>query len=159
MKTESISNTNFQGKLFIQNKFSTVADSKMQKAKAGIEELIASKKYDLYVQQDYRYNSVNFIASQYNPSNIIDVYRKISIPVLSKYSKYTEAAKNAIEKYEKAILNEEQKQWENNKKQRAIQNFKDMVETILFFPMFVIDDILHEINPKWSKKFEKLLGI
>ena len=157
MKVECINNTNFQGKLYIQNKFSKVADSKMKKAKADIEKLIAQKKYDLYVQQDYGYSNVNFIASQYAPSDIVDVYRKISIPVMSKPSKYTEAAKNATAEYEKAILNKEQKQWECEKKQRAVQDVKDTAEFIMLFPLFIINDILHKINPKWSKKFEKVI--
>lgn len=157
MRAERISDTNFQGNLYIQNKLSIVADSRMKKVAAGIEEFIASKKYDLYVQQDYGYNNVNFIASQYAPSDIVDVYRKISIPVISKHSKYTEAAKKATENYEKAMLNEEQKQWERQKKQRAVQDMKDIAESIVFLPLFMIYEILHEINPKWSNKFERFL--
>ena len=157
MRAECVTDTNFQGKLVIQNKFSKVAESKMEKAKVSIEELIASKNYDLYVQQDYGYNIVNFIASHNFPTKMADIYKKISIPIVSKYSKYTEAAKNAIEEYENAILNEKQKCWENEKKHRVVQDFKDTVGTILYFPLFMINDILYEINPKWSKKFERFI--
>ena len=54
-----------------------MADARMKKAKADIEKLIAPKKYDLYVQQDYGYNNVNFINndSYHDRFIIIDIKR------------------------------------------------------------------------------------
>ena len=156
MNNICIDNTNFQGNVFLQNKFSKLANSNMEKAKSGIEKLIAKKEYNLYIQQDYCYNNINFLASKYTP-DIASAYTKISIPVNSKHLKYEEAAKQAIDKYEENLCNKEKIEWDKNRKQQTINDIKDIIESAAFFPLFVINDILRVINPKWGKKFEKLI--
>ena len=79
------------------------------------------------------------------------------LPITAKSSRYIYATKNAIEKHENALKDNEQKKWEQEQKKQKIENIKDLAETMVFFPLFIIGDILHSINPKWSKKFEKYL--
>ena len=51
------------------------------------------------------------------------------------------------------------KDWEQKRKNEKFQDLKDIACSFLMFPLFVINYILHSINPKWSKSFEKLLEI
>ena len=34
---------------------------------------------------------------------------------------------------------------------------KDILGTILLSPVFILGMVIHEINPQWGNKFEKLL--
>ena len=80
-----------------------------------------------------------------------------SVLLNAKPSRYVDGAKNAIENFDKALLDKEQKEWELKQKQKKIEEIKDIICSIIYFPLFLAGDILHEISPKLSKKFEKLI--
>ena len=157
MRTEKIDNTNFQGKLIIQNKLSRLADFNLNKVKTVIEKNIARKKYDLYVSQDYTYQKLSFIASHANSSDNTVSTDKVSIPIISRPSRYIEAAGKATDIYEKALNDKEQKEWENKKKLYKMNIWKDAAEMILLFPFFIVSEVINSINPKWANKFDKLI--
>ena len=154
MRTECISDTNFQGKLIITNRLSNKPNNCINKVKSSLENLILKKDYNLYITQDYTQNKI-CISAKYPVSMLNEQGENLQIN--SKASRYIDAAKNAISKYENALSDKEQKIWEQNKKESKKQEIKDIAGVILFFPFFIVGDILHSINPKWSNKFEKLI--
>lgn len=155
MRTNCINSTDFQGRLFIQNKLSRVADFNLKQAKKSIEEILAKKDYNLYVKQDYSYNKVHFSGPAVLTNSISSVDTTVSIPVLSTVTKYIDAAKKASDKYEKALRDKEQADFERSRRHQKFRDLKGISETVLFIPLFAISEILRDINPKWSKNFEK----
>ena len=164
MRTDCITDTNFQGKLVISNRLTSKPSKCVAKVKDDIGNLVTKKDYNLYISQNYSNNEI-IIKADYpfplKPSQTTLLMEKAEekLPVNAKVSRYFDAAKKVINDFETKLNKQYEKQWEQGKKQKVIQDIKDMAETVVFFPLFVVDDILHEINPKWSKKFEKLLGI
>lgn len=155
MITECVSNTNFEGKLIILNGLSHKPYSCIKKVENNLKKQIQPKDFDLFVEQDYRTNKINIAASSLRLRFIHGVIIHEELPITAKSSRYIYAAKNAIDKYENAVKENEQKEWEQSQKQRKMEILKDTVETIFLFPLFAVNDILHSINPKWSKNFEK----
>lgn len=162
MRTDCINNTNFQGKFVIENRLSDKPKRCVKKVQDSINNLIHEKSYNLYLKQLYDKNVIGIYADYpfpLKPSQHIIILNKTTenIPINSNSSKYIEAAKNAIEKYDKVLREKDQKEWEDRRKNQKINDLIDSAETILFFPLFAVSDILHSINPKWSKKFEKYI--
>ena len=159
MRTDCINNTNFQGKLVVVNKLSNKPSRCLNKVKDSMEELVRNKDYNLYVQQDYSNDKIRIIAEYPFPlkPSQRDKYIRTQkyIPTVSNASKYLYTAQDVLNEHEENLRTMEQKKWENNQKQQFWEMLKGDIETILLFPLFVINDILHSINPKWSKKFEK----
>lgn len=154
MKTDCVNNTIFGGKLVITNHLSNKPNNCINKLKDSLEGLVQKKDYNLYVTQDYSMNKI-CITVKY-PVNMLNQAGE-TIPINAKHSKYIDAAKSAIAKYDKALLENEQIKWEQKQKQNKIQELKDILETIVLFPLFGINELLDFINPKLSKKFEKLI--
>lgn len=149
MKTECINNTNFQGKLIVTNQLSNKPSKCFNKVRGDIEALIEKKDYNLFLKQDYDKQKIFF--------REISVNVQESIPITANSSKYIEAAKNIIEKYDKALLDKEQKEWERKQHEQAITELKDTAWSIVLFPLFIVEYMLSEINTKWSKNFEKFI--
>ena len=162
MRTIFADNTNFQGKLVIENRLSNKPSNCIKKVQDNICSLIQKKDYNLYIKQYYDKNEIGIYADYPFPKkpsqkSVFQKSEKESLPINAKSSRYIEAAKSAIEKYDKAILDKEQKEWDKKQKSRKIEDLKDIIETVVFLPLFIINDILHSINPKRSKNFEKYI--
>lgn len=158
MRTERIDNTNFQGKLIILNDLSHKPYANINKIKDNLVKQIESKKYDLYIGQDYSANKIRFAASHCEPRYIQGVLAHEEIPITANASRYIYAAKNAINRYEKAIMDVELKNWEQKRKQQQIQECKDVVGTLIFSPLYVMGSVLSDVSPKLAKKYEELLN-
>ena len=157
MRAECIGNTNFQGKLVLLNELSRKPGSCIEKVKKDLQEMIKPKNYDLYLEQDYSTNKINFAASTLYPRCIHGAIEHEELPITAKPKRYINAAKDTMDNYEKALNEKEQQAWEQKQKHQKTEDLKDFAGIILFFPLFAINDLLHEINPKWSKKFEKFI--
>lgn len=158
MNIQQITNAqNFEGKLIILNDLSQKPYASINKVKDNLQKQIQPKKYDLYIGQDYSANKIRIAASHFRPSYIKGALAHEELPITAKSSRYLYAAKNAIDKHEKALSDTEQKNWELRQKQQKKQKIIDTAETILLAPIFILDCILHDINPKLGGKFEKLL--
>ena len=158
MNIQQITNAqNFEGKLIILNDLSQKPHASINKVKDALQKQIEPKKYDLHIGQDYSANKIRIAASHFRPSYIQGVLAHEELPITAKSSRYIYAAKDAIDKHEKALLDAEQENWELKQKQQKKQEVIDTIESILFAPVLILDSILHEINPKLGKKFEKIL--
>ena len=159
MKVTDVSKINFEGKIVILNDLSHKPDLSIKKVKVSLQKLIEPMNCNLFVEQNYTNNKINIGVSQLNPKTMSGVISHEELPITAKSSRYVYAAKNAIDKYKKAIMDIEMKDWEQKRKNEKFQDLKDIACSFLMFPLFVINYILHSINPKWSKSFEKLLEI
>ena len=158
MNIQQVTNSqDFKGKLVILNDLSRKPYANINKVKDNLVKQIESKKYDLYIGQDYSANKIRIAASYYEPRYIQGVLVHEEIPITANASRYIYAAKNAINRYEKAIMDVELKNWEQKRKQQQIQECKDVVGTLIFSPLYVMGSVLSDISPKLAKKYEKLL--
>ena len=158
MEIQNVANSqNFEGKLVILNDLSCKPHANINKVKNNLQKQIELKKYNLYMRQDYIANKIRIAASYFEPRYIQGVLTHEELPITAKSSRYIYAAKKAIENFDKSILDKEQREWELTRKQQTVEDIKGTIGTIFCFPLFVINDLLHEISPKSSKKFEKLI--
>ncbi len=158
MNIQQVTNLqNFEGKLIILNDLSQKPYANINKVKDSLQKQIESKKYNLYIGQDYSANKIRIAVSHFQPNYIQGVLTHEELPITAKSSRYVYAAKNAIDKHEKALSDTEQKNWELRQKQQKKQKIIDTAETILLAPVFILGSVLHDISPKLSAKFEKIL--
>ncbi len=158
MKTERADITNFQGKLVVLGKYSNKPKQNIAKTSAELEKLIRPKDWNLYLEQDYGNNNVKMTCDSFYPfENNKDGIAQVNVPITSKASKYISAAQDALDMYEKVLYDKEQKEWENNKKRQIKEDIKSFAGLAALYPLFIVNDILYYINPKWSEKFEQIL--
>ena len=163
MEIQSIANSqNFEGQFIIVNNLSNKPAECVKTVKNQVKKLISKKDYNLYLKQDYVKQRICFIPDYQLPKmsergQMVHSGTQESVLLNAKPSRYVDAAKNAIENFDRALLNEKQKEWALTKKQQTVEGIKDIIVNIVYFPLFVIGDILHEISPKLSNKFEKLI--
>lgn len=159
MNIQQITNSqNFEGKLVILNNLSCKPHANINKVKNNLQKQIESKKYNLYIEQDYSANKIRIAASYYEPRYIQGVLIHEEVPITANHSRYIYAAKDAIDKREKSLLDAEQNKWEFKQKQQKIQEIKETAGAIVFMPLFAIGVILEDISPKLAKKYENLLN-
>ena len=163
MEIQSIANSqNFEGQFIIVNNLSNKPAECVKTIKDNIKKLINKKNFNLYLKQDYVKQKICFIPdyqfpNMQNNENTMLANTQESVLINAKSSRYVDAAKKAIENFDKALLDKEQKEWELTRKQQTVEYIKGTIGSIICFPLFVINDLLHEISPKLSKKFEKLI--
>ena len=162
MRVENITNTNFQGKLVITNHLSEKPEKSVKKVQEIIKNLVQKKDYNIYLTQDYGKNEISIYADYPFPQKpskhlIFLNTEKENLPLNAKCSRYIDAAKSAIEKYDKALLSNKQKEWGQKRKQDQVQELKGILGAIAIFPLYGINLLLGSIHPKLSKNFEKLL--
>ena len=160
--TFNISNVSFQGKLVIVNHFSNKPRQYVEKVKDKLQNLVAKKDYNLFLQQDYSRNEMRIIADYPFPlkpeqSTPLFTRTQINIPVTSKASKYVKTSKDVMDKFEYNLHQKEQQAWEQEQKLQKKQKILNTVEFILYCPFYIVEHILHDINPKFSHKYDKLL--
>jgi len=155
-----VSPIDFKGKFVVKNELSNKPARCVKKVNNTLRDMVRAKTYNLYVRQDYTKNVIRFEADYpfpYKPSQrkplLVDVSE--SIPVTSNASRYIEAAEVAVNKFEKAVRDNEHREWEQSHKTDRMQELRDIAGSVLFFPLFAINDILHSMNSKWAKNFEK----
>lgn len=158
MNIQQITNAqNFEGKLIILNDLSQKPYASINKVKDNLQKQIQPKKYDLYIGQDYSANKIRIAASHFRPSYIKGALAHEELPITAKSSRYLYAAKDAIDKHEKALSETEQEKWEQRIKERKREELLDFAQTLLYAPFYIVEYILRDINPKWAKKFEKFI--
>lgn len=162
MKAVKIDNTSFQGKLVITNHLSEKPEKSIRKVQEIIQNIVQKKDYNLYLTQDYGKNEINIYADYPFPQKPSEHFiflntEKETLPINAKYSRYIDAARSAVEKYDKALLKNNQTEWEHKQKQNQIQELKGILGSIAIFPLYGINLLLDSIHPKLSEKFEKLL--
>ena len=157
MRTDCVSSTDFKGKLVIINELSDKPKKCIDIVRNNLEKQIQPKKYNLYIEQDYRTCKINIGASFYQPRYMSGVIAHEELPITAKSNKYVYATKRAIDKHETSEAEREQLTWEQEQKRKKKEDIKDVLGTILLSPVFILNMVIHEINPKWGKKFEKLL--
>ena len=159
MQTQPIAyNTSFKGDVYIIDKLSPKPQKCFDIVSDKIRELVKDKRYDLYVAQDYSGNKIRIAVSHFKPRRIEGILVHEEIPITAKASRYFHAAKKAINEHEQALLVKEQQEWNQRQKQSKIDDWKDTAVTVIFFPLYLISEILHSISPKWSENFEKLIN-
>ena len=156
MEIRNITNSqNFEGKYVIVNKLSDKPSKYAQKTRGYIENLIKPKDYNLYLKQDYNKQQMIFSADYPSPLKPHQPQLKdknVNIPITSKPSRYNDAAKKAIDLFEKKLFEHEQKIAKEHETGK-IQEFIDILETFfIFFPMELIVFTADKINPKLGKK-------
>ena len=162
MRTESLNSTNFQGKLIIVNSLSNKPKKCIKKVQDNIQQLIKPKDFDLYLMQDYSKSKVN-ISAKYPINTAIskNLYltckSEENIPDTSKHSTYIDAAKSVIESFENNVRKVDELVWKQEQKKQKIDDVKNIIEYVLLFPVFAAELLIHDINPKWGTKFDKLL--
>ena len=158
MNIQKITNSqNFEGKLVILNDLSCKPYANINKVKTNIQKQIETKKYNLYIGQDYSANKIRIAVSYYEPRYIQGVLTHEELPITAKSSRYIYATKNAIDKYEKALADIENKNSEQKQREQKKQELKDNVVTIFFAPLYITGSILEDISPKLAEKYVKLL--
>ena len=162
MRTDCISNTDFKGKLVIVNQLSNKPKKCLANVQNDIQKFIKPKDYNLFIQQDYSKNEMRIIADYPFPLkrsklNLYFTRTQMNIPITSKASKYVETSQDVMDKFEYNLHQKEQQAWEQEQKKQKIDDAKNIIEYIVLSPVFIADAIIHEINPKWGRKFEKLL--
>jgi len=158
MNIQQVTNSqNFEGKLIILNDLSQKPYANINKVKDSLQKQIESKKYNLYIGQDYSANKIRIAVSHFQPSYIQGVLAHEELPITAKSSRYIYAVKNAIDNHEKTLSDIEQKKWEQEQVQQKKQELKDTFAAFVFAPLYMIGTILEDISPKLSAKFEKIL--
>ena len=167
MRTECVNNTAFNGKLFIADNLSKKPRLNLGKVKLNIQKYLENKNYNLYFKQDYTTNKVNIDLKEVcsNPFSLnFSRYEteketgfSAHVDINAKASKYFDAVKDAIYRYEEDLKTNAEKEWELEQTKKIKEDFKEFAGSLLFFPLFAVNDILHSINPKWSNKFEKII--
>ena len=157
MQTDCVSSTYFQGKVVILNTLSHKPYLNIKKTENNFTRQIKSKNYNLYIEQDYCLNKINIGVSMLQPRTMSGTIEHEELPVTAKSKRYIYAAKSAIDKFEKSQKEKEQQTWEQKQKKQKIEDIKDIIGTILLSPVFITEEIIHSINPKWANKFENLL--
>lgn len=157
MQTDCVSSTYFQGKVVILNTLSHKPYLNIKKAENNFTRQIKSKNYNLYIEQDYSLNKINIGVSMLQPRTMSGTIEHEELPVTAKSKRYIYAAKSAIDKFEKSQKEKEQQTWEQEQKKQKREDIKDVIETILLSPVFITEEIIRSINPKWANKFENLL--
>ena len=163
MEIQSIANSqNFEGQFIIVNDLSNKPAECVKTVKNKINKLISKKDYNLYLKQDYVKQRICFVPD-FQPPKMSDLGQAVHSGTLecvlinAKPSRYFDAAKNAIENFDRSLQDEKQKEWELTKNQQTVEGIKDIIGSIVYFPLFVIGNILNGISSKLSKKFEKLI--
>lgn len=162
MKIQQITNAqNFEGKLIVVNKLSQKPQRCIDKVCDCIQELINKKDYNLYVRQDYIQNAIGISAEYQFP---IRPHQRISygkiekyIPIQSKAAMYKKTADDVVKVFEENKRQTEQKNWEQKKQKQKKQEYREIAETVIFAPLYIIGLILESLSPKWAKKYEELL--
>lgn len=166
MYIKNIDKTNFEGKFVLRNNFSNKPKQCVKKVQSEIQNLIQKKDYNIYLAQDYSKNEMSMTteyAFPLKPSQRVYITAKAqeTFPITSKASKYIQAAKNVIEKHENGIKDIDQIIWEIDQKKYKKNKICDNIELFVFAPVFILANItekaLRSVNPKWAKKFEKLI--
>ena len=153
MRTERISDIDFQGKLNRTRKiFSAKPQQSLANAEKPINDVLKSKPFDVYVYQDY---STHEIVFQTDHAGI-----ESRIPVTSRTSKYIEAAQNVISQHENAESAAMKAEWieEQNKSE-----FRDICLSLLYFAalpfMYMaaeLKDEAKELKMNFNKLAKKL---
>ena len=157
MRTDCLSNIDFQGKVVILNTLSHKPNSSLKKVENNLQKQVQSKNYDLYIEQDYSLNKINIGVSPLKPRTMSGNIEHEELPITAKSKRYIYAAKSAIDKHEKRQKEKEVQVWEQEQKKQKKQNIYDAVEFILYCPFYIVEHVLHDINPKFSQKYDKLL--
>ena len=157
MRTDCLSNIDFQGKVVILNPLSNKPYLNIKKAENNFTKQIKSKNYNLYIEQDYSLNKINIGVSPLKPRTMSGNIEHEELPITAKSKRYIYAAKSAIDNYEKRQKEKEAQAWEQEQKRIKTENIKDTLETILLSPVFIAEEMIRSINPKWANKFENLL--
>ncbi|MBP3821473.1 hypothetical protein J6G99_07515 [bacterium] len=167
MRTDCISNTDFKGKLVIVNELSNKPKKCVQKVQNDIQKLVRQKDCNLFIQQDYSKNEMRIVADysfplKPNQRTPLFTRMQINIPTTSKASKYVETSKDVIRQFEYNLHQKERQALEQEQKKQKIEEIKGYLLAIVLIPIYIVEEaisgMLHEINPKWANKFEKLLG-
>lgn len=162
MKTDSVSNIDFKGKLVIVNELSNKPKKCIDKVQGDIQKLVKPKDYNLFIQQNYGKNVMCIIADYpfpLKPSQKIPLFTRtqINIPITSKASKYVATAKDVMDEFEYSLHKKEQQEWEKEQRKQKIDDVKNIIEYILLSPIYITEMFIYDISPKLGKKFEKLL--
>ena len=157
MRTDCLSNIDFHGKVVILNTLSHKPYLNIKKAENNFTKQIKSKNYNLYIEQDYSLNKINIGVSPLKLRTMSGNIEHEELPITAKSKRYIYAAKSAIDNYEKRQKEKEAQAWEQEQKKQKIDDVKNIIEYIVLSPVFIADAVIHEINPKWGRKFEKLL--
>lgn len=163
MQIQPVTNQpNFKGKLVFVNELSNKPKKCVSKVQNDIQKLVKPKDYNLFIQQDYSKGEMSIIADYPFPlkphqKELLFVRAQTNIPITSKASKYLDAAKKTIEQFDDNVRKQEQKTWEQEQKRQKKQDLVDTIESVFLAPVFLTEELLREINPKWANKFEKIL--
>jgi len=157
MRADCVSSMDFKGKLVIINELSNKPKKCIDIVRNNLEKQIQPKNYNLYIEQDYRTCRINIGASFYQPRYMSGVIAHEELPITAKSNRYVYATKRAIDKHETSEAEKEQQIWEQEQIRNKKEEMKDILGTILLSPVFILGMVIHEINPQWGNKFEKLL--
>ena len=158
MRVENNNAITFNGNLIINSSLSSKPQNCVKKIKNELQALVKSQSYNLYLRQNYSRNEIEIAVGHQCPFNKgSKEYVKQGIPATSNFPKYIDAANKAIADYESQIRTNEQKEWELQQKQRRKQDAIDDLKSILYIPLFIVNDLVRIVNPKWAKDFEKLI--
>ena len=158
MRVENNNAITFNGNFVINSSLTSKPQSCVKKVKNELQALVKKQNYNLYLRQNYSENEIEIAVGQQCPFNKnIKESIKQGIPITSNTLKYIDAAKKAIAEYENQIFTNEQKELDLQQQQRRKQEAVDDLKSILYIPLFIVNDIVHLINPKWSKNFEKFI--
>ena len=153
MRAECLNNTNFEGALVITNRLSNRPNGCINKVKSSLEKKKKKKDYNLYVTQDYCKNEI-CITAKYPASMLNGTGEHISIN--AKPSRYIDAAKNTLDVYEKALLNQEQRKWEQMQEQERRGNWKLLPAAVLLMPLVMLELFLTSVYTPLGDKLAKL---
>ena len=159
MRAECISNTDFQGRVVIKNKFSNKPRKCVSKAKKDIENIVKNDNYILYLTQDYSTNTINFELKTYCYPNLrheeivnTDIVNKININ--SKASKYVETAKKTIADY-KAL---QQQLWEKEQDKQSLKDMGELFASLALLPVVMFVGGIVEGTKEISKDFKNMFN-
>ena len=147
----------FNGSVYKINKFSQKPHNYFNKMRGALQELVQKKDYNIFIRQNYSSNIVEFIVPK-TKENIEKESSTISIKAHSKLSKYLDAAKNAIDKYEQALLDKDQQEWGKKYDKQEWEEMGDLFAGLALFPLLMIIGALQEGIQETGKIFKQLVN-
>ena len=144
-------NTSFKGDVYVLNKLSPKPQKCFNDKRNQIQTLIKDKQYDLYIFQDYKANKIRIAVSAIPTKRIEGLLAYEEISASANASRYFYAAKNAIDKHEKALSDKRIEAWEKEQEKKSDPT-EDLLFVIFYAPFALISAIYYSIDPKWSGK-------
>lgn len=164
MKTNKVTNTNFQGNIFIFGNLSQKPKQSVEKAQENIKALLNGKGYDLYFKQDYQKNVVNIELKRVVYS---DFYKKhngnvtgfsTNVNIASGSSKYIDAAKKVISDYEKNLEQKKHEQLEKEYNKQEWEEMTGLFKRFALFPFLMVIGLFAECVQDVGKNVKKTVN-